>query len=760
MDLNLDSIKGLIGKKTVAQAEDGMIDVSAKKAAPDWKKIIRPLNKILGKSSYNNEKVLGVDISPHYVRICQMRNSYDQWILNNLASSCIETQFRNYDIHGNPDLYVENLKELIKKSKITVKNVAFSVPTSSSIIRILNIPAMDDDDFAQAAAIGSIWESYVTLDGSASEYAIFYKILRRHESDGTIVEAEIMAADEGIPEDQSVIISETPENISDAVTSQENPAPAENIPATVEEFPAETMAVTNPTITIQARTVEAPVAETPAPAEEISVPETVEPAPVETPSAEQIEEPAPAAETMENPTSVEDLPPVEEVTAEMAAEMVEPLQEEAPAIATMDVLFVATKLTEIYTYSDIIRRAGLNPILADVRCLALKHAFESNPKNLENISEPYAFMEFGPDDNYIFVIDGNNTSIYNISVSEEDVGAIIASVPDIASVQMFIQNYAAQASQILQSHNDQTGSKIRNIFVSSSAPLHVNDASSAPLIKTFVETIPPMLGEYEVTECNFCKHIVVPEKFAKQVNAEGNIAAWASTVGIATRKLDVFDYEENEGVDPISRVNLLPESTIDKKNKRMSVMSLIATAAVCLLFVYGIADSYYGQTSTAMQYKNDLAGLATVESKHSNIVSEAQKLTLLMNQVKSLDGIKSDLPSNQKNILMAYDHIQKSIPEGIWLKEVNYLSSNKIEITGNSVSDQSILEFTKRLNDGKEFSRVVLKTMETKEKDDNAVPNPMLGSDRRVKIFTLEGTVSADAAAGIEVLTSEVKNGS
>ena len=38
----------------------------------------------------------------------------------------------------------------------------------------------------------------------------------------------------------------------------------------------------------------------------------------------------------------------------------------------MDVLFVASKLSEVNFYVDVISKAGINPIVLDVKCFAKK----------------------------------------------------------------------------------------------------------------------------------------------------------------------------------------------------------------------------------------------------------------------------------------------------------------------------------------------------------------------------------------------------
>ena len=45
---------------------------------------------------------------------------------------------------------------------------------------------------------------------------------------------------------------------------------------------------------------------------------------------------------------------------------------------TMDILFVASKLSDINNYTSIINKSNLNPVIIDVKCFALKSADQIN----------------------------------------------------------------------------------------------------------------------------------------------------------------------------------------------------------------------------------------------------------------------------------------------------------------------------------------------------------------------------------------------
>jgi|GEM_PF-5005167 len=628
-------------------------------------KLKEPILKIIGKYSYNYEKVLGLEISPHYIRICQMTNSYGKWSLNHLASVCMESQFSNSDIEANQDLYVESLKSLLETHHIKTKDVALSIPTSASIIKILNIPDMEPEDLDQAASMGGIWESMVQLSGPIHEYAVYYKILRRKikPSESFSINEAMFAQQENSYQTTTSIISSLPD-------------PIENLPAIIAE----------------------------------------------------------------------------------------PSQEDN----TMDVLFVATKFADAMLYAGIAQSAGLNPIIMDSRCNAIKHAFETNPEK-QHINHPYAFLEFGEDENYIYVVEDINVSIFHIIISDEEKLLIRQGFETPEALQNFVNNYALQLKTILNTYKKGDLSKeIYNIFVSSNTPLHVDDASSEPLINVFVREISLVMGSYKITPCTFCNHIEVPAQFAKKVNAEGNLTAWAAVLGLATYKLDIFGYQKDSMA--IDLVNFMPGYLSIIRTRATQVISTLAMAVVFAFVIITAGATFLAMSAKNYSLASDIKTLEPIKAQYEEKNQELNKLNMFMDKVKSLDKVRSTLPSNQMQIINIYKIITSSIPEGVWLidvtfsptkmpdvKEVNNGKNYTTEIRGNSINDQNILEFVKKLNDAGGFKKIYLKKMEAIDKKDKSLATSAAEGDK-VKKFTLQGELEVDASTKkLELLAGGAK---
>ena len=89
---------------------------------------------------------------------------------------------------------------------------------------------------------------------------------------------------------------------------------------------------------------------------------------------------------------------------------------------TMDILFVASKLSDINSYTDIIKKGGLNAVIIDVKCFALKSAVDQVNQIAGSIEETNltAVLEFGLDENYVMILFENNPIITDIFIRSQD----------------------------------------------------------------------------------------------------------------------------------------------------------------------------------------------------------------------------------------------------------------------------------------------------------------------------------------------------
>ena len=89
---------------------------------------------------------------------------------------------------------------------------------------------------------------------------------------------------------------------------------------------------------------------------------------------------------------------------------------------TMDILFVASKLADINSYTDIINKSGLNAVIIDVKCFAIKSAVDQINQISGTIEDTNltAVLEFGLDENYVMILYENNPIITDIFIRGQD----------------------------------------------------------------------------------------------------------------------------------------------------------------------------------------------------------------------------------------------------------------------------------------------------------------------------------------------------
>lgn len=132
-----------------------------------------------------NDALLGVEITPSDIYICQVNNKNGKDVLAKLACVCMGGKFVSEDILNNPGLYSEGLKKLIRDNKIRARKIAVSLPVSSSIVKVLTIAKMNDAEIDYSLKYGTLWQNLMSK-GSPKNYSISYQIIRRNDLHDTM----------------------------------------------------------------------------------------------------------------------------------------------------------------------------------------------------------------------------------------------------------------------------------------------------------------------------------------------------------------------------------------------------------------------------------------------------------------------------------------------------------------------------------------------------------------------------------------------
>ena len=133
---------------------------------------------------------------------------------------------------------------------------------------------------------------------------------------------------------------------------------------------------------------------------------------------------------------------------------------------TMDILFVASKLTDINSYVSIVKNSGLNPVIIDVKCFALKSAVDQINQITKKAEDTNltAVLEFGLDENYLMILYDNNPIITDIFLRGQDRKILLESQV-IEEKEGLVRRYAVQVKQAIQDFETKYEKRIRNIKV-------------------------------------------------------------------------------------------------------------------------------------------------------------------------------------------------------------------------------------------------------------------------------------------------------
>ena len=142
---------------------------------------------------------------------------------------------------------------------------------------------------------------------------------------------------------------------------------------------------------------------------------------------------------------------------------------------TMEILFVASKLSDVNAYSSIIKKAGLNPVIMDVKCFTLKNAFDNSQSS--NNKAQTALLEVGIEDNYLLIVHNNIPIITDIFLRPHEKEALLKIKNDVAKsdsdneeANTIIRRFAMQLKQALNEYETKYNNKISNLKVISSLP--------------------------------------------------------------------------------------------------------------------------------------------------------------------------------------------------------------------------------------------------------------------------------------------------
>ena len=367
---------------------------------------------------------------------------------------------------------------------------------------------------------------------------------------------------------------------------------------------------------------------------------------------------------------------------------------------TMDILFVASKLSDVNAYTSIIEKGGLNPVIIDVKCFSLKSAVDqinqiSTNSEEENLT---VLLEFGLDENYVMILYDNNPIITDIFIRGQDREILLNPDSQPDDVEALVRRYLNQVKQAIQDFETKFEKRVRSIKIISNL---VN-------IDKYLDSFRKNLVNTRFILFDPIKDLTIQSQLKERVD-QTNRSYFASVIGLAFRKLDVFGYYKF--VTAVKNINLLPnrENIISEKKAKFfsnfafkGVIGLVSLVYVILFSVsiWQIMDL----NKKTVNYANIAQDHGNLEVKQGKYSKDLRKMTTSLELSKSIS-------SNKVINFRVLSQIASSVPRGIKFKSLDYDGNNQLIIEGSSSNDQNILQLIKNLNEKKLISQATLATM-------------------------------------------------
>ena len=367
---------------------------------------------------------------------------------------------------------------------------------------------------------------------------------------------------------------------------------------------------------------------------------------------------------------------------------------------TMDILFVASKLTDINSYTNIIKNAGLNPVIIDVKCFALKSAVDQ-VNQLTNKTEDAnltAVLEFGLDENYLMILYDNNPIITDIFIRGQD-RKILQESQDAEEKEALVRRYVTQVKQAIQDFETKYEKRIRNIKV-------VSD----------LENIDEYLGSFRKFLLNIgfntfdpTEGLKIPSQYQQILDQKQNKSYLTTAIGLAFRKLDVFGYYKF--VTAVKNINLLPDRSSMMKQKKMKAISSFAfkgaVGLVAGIYLILFTLSFWN----ILSYNKKLTNYAQIKVEYKKSVKQKKDVKKELSVMETSLKLSNSLKSNKELTYRVLAQIASSVPTRVKFDKVDFNGSDRITIQGIAASDQDILKFIENLGKQKLIEQASLSSM-------------------------------------------------
>ena len=367
---------------------------------------------------------------------------------------------------------------------------------------------------------------------------------------------------------------------------------------------------------------------------------------------------------------------------------------------TMDILFVASKLTDINSYTSIIKNAGLNPVIIDVKCFALKSAVDQSNQLTNRVEDANltAVLEFGLDENYLMILYDNNPIITDIFIRGQD-RKILQESQDAEEKEGLVRRYVTQVKQAIQDFETKYEKRIRNVKV-------VSDITN---VEEYLGNFRKNLMNVGFNTFDPSEGLKIPSQFQQTLDSRDNRSYLATSIGLAFRKLDVFGYYKF--VTAVKNINLLPDRSSVMKQKKMKAISGFAfkgiTAAVAGIYLVLFGLSFWNIFS----YNAKLKDYDNVLAEHAKSVKQKKVVSKELKLMDTTLKLSRTLKSNKELTYRILAQVASSVPKRVRFDTVEFNGTNTLTIQGVAATDQDILKFIDNLSKQKLVQQASLSSM-------------------------------------------------
>ena len=377
---------------------------------------------------------------------------------------------------------------------------------------------------------------------------------------------------------------------------------------------------------------------------------------------------------------------------------------------TMDILFVASKLSDINGYTSIIKKGGLNAVIIDVKCFALKSAVDQMNQIKGSIEESNltAVLEFGLDENYVMILYENNPIITDIFIRSQDRTTLQKS-DNQEEMDGLVRRYMTQVKQAIQDFETKYEKRIRNLKV----------VSNLPNVDSYLGSFRKNLANTGFNLFDPISEVKVPAQLSEGVKL-ANRSYLSTVIGLAFRKLDVFGYYKF--VTAVKNINLLPnrDSMIAQKKAKIfsnfAFKGVVGVVGAIYIILFGLS---FWQISSL---NKKLIDYDQIVSEHQLKTLEKAKFAKELGIINKSLELSGSIESNKKISFRILAQIASSVPKRVKFNSIDFDGQNQVIINGVASTDQDILKLIGNLNEKKLISQASLASMTLPESNDPTKP--------------------------------------